>query len=322
MPQVYPTPASPLPDSQILANTSYGFIPGENSYYSIYPSKSPSFPANITTPILNTTASPTGPDDLISFTTLGLPNTTYQHIVSIRDNEAGYPRIFQDQISSNSVKPGAYRYSFPFTSMEEFLTFQNLIEISSMAFLTRLVQQDKLNIRKGASTAVAETEIRHLVWRLIDVWNVDLFAGPSDISFPYANQILDTTNRFTVPGSRSSANPSYPFPSQHLPAMAITNITISVTLGSSIQIQFKDAMNQPSFKDRNEYYTVWFHGVENITVPFNTRGNETVIPATFEKGLIIGVLVDEEGATMLESVVAGPIFLLQQPSTLGTILAL
>ncbi|CZR56807.1 related to stress response protein rds1p [Phialocephala subalpina] len=346
MPQVYSAPAAP-PDSQILSNTSYGLIPGESSYYSNYPSKDPPFPANITAPVLNTTSGPAGPDDLMwqnllsaewviysfyqtavemfntnSFTPLGLPNTTYQRIVSIRDNEAGHLRIFQDQISSNSVKPGACKYEFPFTKSEEFLAFQNLIEISSMAFLTGLVQQGQLNITKGALTAVAETETRHLVWGLIDVWNVDPFAGPSDTSFPYANQILDTTNRFIVPGSCPSANPSYPSPSQHLPPMAITNSTKSVTPGSKIQLQFEDPTNQPEFREEKEYYAVWFHGVENITVPFDTKTNKTIVPATFEeKGLIIGVLADEEGATTLESVVAGPIYLLQQPTALGTMLA-
>jgi hypothetical protein len=48
------------------------------------------------------------------FTNLGLPNTTYQRIAEIRDNEAGHLRIFQDQISNHSLKPGPCKYEFGF----------------------------------------------------------------------------------------------------------------------------------------------------------------------------------------------------------------
>ncbi|KAE8443632.1 hypothetical protein EG329_001490 [Mollisiaceae sp. DMI_Dod_QoI] len=341
-------PAAPPSGSQVLANTSYGPIPGESSYYSTYPEKAPPFPANFIDPVLNTTSGPPAPDDQMwqnllsaewviysfyqtgvelfntsSFTSLGYPNTTYERIVSIRDNEAGHLRIFQDQISSNSIKPGSCQYSYPFATPSEFLAFQNLIEIASMAFLTGLVQQGQLNITKGALTAVAETETRHLVWGLIDIWNVDPFAGPSDTSFPYANEILDTTNRFIVPGSCPSLNPPYPDPAQHLPAVGLAPNTTSIAPGSSIQLMFEEPTNQPEFVEGKEYFAVWFHGLENVTTPFDTRCNQTVVPAEFEeKGLIIGVLADEPGAGSLESVVAGPIFLLQQPVGLGIYLAL
>ena len=41
-----------------------------------------------------------------SFVAQGFPNNTYERIMSIRDNEAGHLRIFQNAISSNSIKPG------------------------------------------------------------------------------------------------------------------------------------------------------------------------------------------------------------------------
>ncbi|KUJ17268.1 uncharacterized protein LY89DRAFT_684363 [Mollisia scopiformis] len=345
--QAATAPASPPTGSQVLANTSYGPIPDESSYYSTYPEKAPPFPANITAPVLNTTYGPPGPDDLMwqnllsaewiiysfyqtavemfntsSFTSLSLPNTTYMRIVSIRDNEAGHLRIFQDQISSNSIKPGACQYEFPFTTTSDFLALQNLIEIASMAFLTGLVQQGKLNTTKGALTAIGETETRHLVWGLIDVWNVDPFAGPADTSFPYANQILDTTNTFVVDGSCPSENPTYPSPRQNLPPISTATNTTSVAPGSTVEFVFSDAENQPSFSAEKEYYVVWFHGVENVTVAFDTGSNETVIPGRFEeRGLIVGVVADEVGAPTLESVVAGPVYLLEQPSGLGTMLS-
>jgi hypothetical protein len=81
--------------------------------------------------VMNTTNGPTGPDDVLwqnllsaewivfnfyqqgiekfnqtSFTAAGFTNTTYQTLMSIRDNEAGHLRLFQDLISSTSVKPG------------------------------------------------------------------------------------------------------------------------------------------------------------------------------------------------------------------------
>ena len=88
------------------------------------------FLANVTTPIPTTTTSPPEVDGFlfqnflsvewaiytlptscrsvqpVFFTKLGLPNTTYKRLTEIRDNEAGHLRIFQDWISSISLKPG------------------------------------------------------------------------------------------------------------------------------------------------------------------------------------------------------------------------
>lgn len=59
--------------------------------------------------------------DESSFTSLGHPNTTYDSITEIRDNEAGYFRIFQNSISSASVKPGTCKYDFGFMDATSFL---------------------------------------------------------------------------------------------------------------------------------------------------------------------------------------------------------
>jgi hypothetical protein len=59
------------------------------------------------------------------------------------------------------------------------------------------------------------------------------------------------------------------------------------------------------------------HGLEVISVPFDTVTNTTVIPSQFEeKGVILAVIANEEGAPTEDSVLAGPLFLLQQPGIL------
>lgn len=170
-----------------LSDPKCGQIPGESSLYSNYTLKSEPFPANVKTPI-PANSNPVGEDDVLfqnllaaewavytfyqqgveafnqsSFTDLGFPNTTYQRITEIRDNEAGHLRIFQDSISSASLKPGACRYKFDWTNAGEFLALQNIIEISSMAFLTGLAQQAKALSNVGALTAIGQTETRHEV---------------------------------------------------------------------------------------------------------------------------------------------------------------
>ena len=150
--------------------------------------KSRPFPADVTAAVLPTTSGPAGEDDILfqnllsaewgvfsfyqqgvetfnvsSFTDLGLPNTTYQRITEIRDNEAGHLRIFQDSISPASLKPGPCSYDCMWNDAAGFLALQNIIEVSSMAFATALAQQAKGNSTIGTLVAVGETESRHEV---------------------------------------------------------------------------------------------------------------------------------------------------------------
>ena len=183
--------ASPIhqdPSISCQSDPKCGPIPGESTLYSDYTGKAPPFPANMTGPVLATTKGPVGEDDLLfqnllsaewavysfyqqgveafnqsDFTDLGLPNSTYQRITEIRDNEAGHLRIFQDSISSASIKPGACRYEYGFKNAMEFLALQNIIEVSSMAFLTGLAQQAKASSTTGALVAIGQTETRHEV---------------------------------------------------------------------------------------------------------------------------------------------------------------
>lgn len=313
--------------------------PGQSSYYSTYRGKTDAYPANITKePISPTTAGEAGPDDLLfqnllsaewaiysfyqqgverfncsAFVAAGFLNTTYDRISEIRDNEAGHLAIFQEQISNASVKPGACEYVFPYTDAASYLELATLLEVSSMAFLTGLVLQAELSTSKSALVAIAETESRHNTWSLIDVWNANPFAGPADTIFPYANEILETTNLFIIPGSCPAGNPPYPSPSQKLPPLSNAGNTTLGQPGSTITFAFSDEDNQPKFSDGKEYYLVSFHGVANTSTPFDVKTASAIVPDNIEphKGIIIFVIADCPGAPTLESVVAGPLILPQ-----------
>ncbi len=76
----------------------------------------------------------------------------------------------------------------------------------------------------------------------------------------------------------------------------------------------------PDYVDGEDYYAVFFQGVNNITVPFDTKTNSSTIPAVFDgKGLMLAVIADTPGAPTLDSVVAGPLLLLQQPANATSI---
>jgi len=353
-----PTPAPKSPnyhpyplESQWLADPTYGPIPGESDIYNYYWGTDRPFPANITDPIFPTEDGPPGVDDWTwqnllsaewiifefyqhaielftedSFVKAGMPQTTYRRIQEIRNNEAGHLRIFQNQISPTSVKPGACRYNFPFTDPLSFLALMTVLEISSMAFLTGLVQQPRHPSGRGAMLAIAEVETRHETWALIDIWKTDPFGGPSDTVFPYANEILDTTNAFIVPGSCPPENPEYPRPRQRLPALSAGKDTKSLTPGSTISLDFTDPRNQPQFDPYWQYYAVFFHGVLNVSVPISTsqwpqKEIFVTIPANFEtKGVVVAVVADRPGAPTKESIVAGPGIILEQPASLATAL--
>ncbi|KAF5248707.1 hypothetical protein FANTH_5777 [Fusarium anthophilum] len=335
--------------AQKLTDPHYGPVPGESPLYSTYRGKTPPFPANITDPILPTRKGKPGVDDMVwqnllsaewaifsfyqqgvetfnktSFVEAGYPNTTYDRIQEIRDNEAGHLRIFQDQISDTSLKPGACKYQYPFDNPESFLVLSTFIEIASMTFLTGLVQMAKLPASQGAMTAIAAVETRHEVWSLMDIWNVNPFSGPSDTVFPYANQILDLTNGFVIKGSCPKENPIYPNPRQGLPSLNVSPVHKTVTPGSTITFKFTDNDKLPKFEKYHQYYTTFFHGPWNITIPIDTRDwpqkkiIDVKIPEAFEsRGIIIAVVTDTVGAPTKDTVLAGPAILLQQPAELG-----
>lgn len=116
-------------------------------------------------------------------------------------------------------------------------------------------------------------------------------------------------------GSCPSENPEYPYPNQNLPEIGFVTNTTTGHPGSKIQLEFS---NDPGFTEGGDYYAVFFHGVLNISVPFDIKTNETVIPGVFDKGagIIALAVADEAGAPTEDSVLAGPLLLLQQPEKL------
>ncbi|CAM6108771.1 unnamed protein product [Calypogeia fissa] len=333
------TLSSVVPISHAYAD---GYVPGESTVYSTYNGTTAPYPANNSSPIFPTAHGRAGDDDVLfqnllsaewvvfsfyqqgveaftasNFTDAGYKPTTYYRITEIRDNEAGHLAIFQESISSTSLKPGPCQYDFGFgTSAETYLATQTVIEVSSMAFLTALSLEAKLNATKGALIAIAEVESRHLTWGLIDVWNVDPFSGPIDTVYPYVNQIFQVTNQFIIPGSCPEANPEYPYPTQNLPQLSNGNQVL--VPGSNMTFIFANESHVPSFSSDGEYYAVFFHGLLEISVPYDVETNSSVIPDVFEnKGIIIAVIADEQGAPTEESVLAGPLFILLQPGGLA-----
>ena len=170
--------------------------------------------------------------------------------------------------------------------------------------------------------------ISHKTWALTEIYKVDPFSGPADTSFPYANQILYTVlASFIVPHSCPAENPPYPSPSQDLPQLSYDAQTSTGHPGSPITFVFTPNLYTgetpvPHYAAGKDYYAVFFHGVNNISVPFDTKSNSTVIPAAFDaNGIILGVIADTIGAPAIDTVVAGPIVLLQQPASLTNLTA-
>lgn len=335
----YPA-TSGRPSVSDINDPGYGPIPGESSVYSEDREVIGPFPADFTGSIPPTHHGAAGPDDLLfqnllaaewiiysfyqqgveeftpaNFTEEGYPSSTYARIQEIRDNEAGHLRIFQDSISTTSIKPGSCRYEFPIhNNVTQFLALSTVIEISSMVFLSGLVQQSRTQATSAALLAISNTETRHETWSLIDIWGANPFAGSSDTVFPYANQVLDYTNEFIVPGSCAAGNPMYPSPRQHLPQLAYEAKTMSLLPGSTTTFTYANTSHVPAFEPEKDYYAVFFHGLYNISMPFNTKTRSTVIPQDFEqKGIIVAVVADEKGAPTEQSVVAGPLLLVEYP---------
>jgi hypothetical protein len=323
----------------LIGSTFGGLRPGFDDYYSDYRGKDPPWPGNERDPIMPTGNGPPGPDDNLfqnllsaewaifsfyqkavemfdegAFIAHGLPTTTYDRIQEIRDNEAGHLVLFRENISPNSIKPGPCEYDFHFKTVQQFIVIMTLLEIASMAFLSGLVQHANTNETRGALTAIASTEARHETWTLMDLWGVNPLGGPSDTSFPYAHQILYTTTQFIVPGSCPTENPPYPYPAQEIAQFTYDSKTDS-PLTSDSDIKFKFTTPPPEWEQGRTYYAVFYHGLNRVSTTFDPETNMTHIPNfDMHKGLIIAVISDVPDAPYKESVIAGPVLLVQQPA--------
>ena len=123
---------------------------------------------------------------------------------------------------------------------------------------------------------------------------------------------------FIVPGSCPSDNPIFPTPDQNLPGLGFNTNTSTAHPGEPITFIFIQPDNQPSFEDDKDYYAVFVHALTNVTVPFDPKNPTVIVPDVFEKGkgIDIAVIADTPGAPTMESVVAGPLILVQQPAAL------
>ncbi|KAH6682795.1 hypothetical protein B0J14DRAFT_673242 [Halenospora varia] len=268
-------------------------VAGISNIYNDYRSITPPYPGNETEPIFPKSNGTAGPDDLLyqnllsaewaifSFYQQGVERCS---LLRLSQLSAGHLQSFQSQISDNSLKPGLCKYAFGVTNAQSFVVTLTLLEIASMTFLTGLVQQ--------ANTLKTR----------------------ADTSFPCVNQILDTTNQFIIPGSYPQANPEYPYPNQHLPQSTYNPKTNS-SLTSNTEIEYIFATPPPAWEDGKPYYVIFFHELLNISMPFNTKTNTTTIPNfKLNKGLIVGVIADTPGAPTLDTGVAGPVLIIEQPA--------
>ncbi|MCJ1478836.1 hypothetical protein MMC13_007520 [Lambiella insularis] len=321
-------------------NPNCGPIQRISHQYNVYHGKAAPFPADELAPLPANTNATVGIDDVLfqnlmsaewvvfsfyqadveafntpSFTSLGYPATTFARIAEIRDNEAGHLRIFENSISNASLVPGACKYDYGFgTSAVQFLAMQQLIELVSMSFLSGLARDAQLETSKCALVTLATVEARHTVWLLQDVYASSPFAGPSDTAYPYANQILNTTRQFIIPGSCPLENPPYPTPSQNLPVMQTRFNASKVAPDGKAVFEFEP---QIAFAEGKEYFVVFSHGVENVTVPFDVETQSATIPDFDHRGLVLAVLADTPGAPVEQSVLAGPDVMSFQPSALS-----
>lgn len=270
------------------------------------------------------------------FTQLGFPNTTYDRIQEIRNNEIGHVNImagvnfdilrkatsilipYLQLISDDAVKPGPCNYTHNFTSPVEFLAMQTTIEAGGTAFLPGLISEADTKDGQSTLAALTEVEIRHNSWSLIDIWKSNPFSGPADTRYPYPLQILSGTGGFIVPGSCPEENPPFPRPEIVKRVMAIDRTKSKGRPGEEIELSFPVPQLQPQFEDGKEYFAVFFHALSNITCAYDVQKKTATVPDAFdkEKGVIIVVIADEPGAPDEDSVIAGPLLMLQQPASL------
>lgn len=313
-------------------------IIGQYEPYNTQRGPDPPYPGNRKNPILPTSNGLPAPDDALfqslasaewtiahfydfairkwnadTFVKLGFPNNTYDRLQEIRDNEVGHVQITLDMISDASTKPGPCEYEFNISSPMEFIIRQTLIEASGPAFLPGLTSQARESRSQGVLTSLSQVEVRHGTWSAMSLFNANPFTGPADTLYPYPMQILSQVAAYIVPGSCPKANPPFPNPPQR--AATMVSHPPFPQAGDDVQFLFPVPSLQPEFESGKEYFVVYFHALGNITRKFDTKDGRSRVPGEFDKGkgVIVAVIADVPGATTEESVVGGPLLMLQQP---------
>ena len=118
-----------------------------------------------------------------SFTDLGFsPNHTYDRIQEeIRDSENGSPApSFKTRSLQTANKPGPCQYTFG--SGADPLTFPGHTDSHRSGFhgfSHRLGTRSPFKyLERCAHRPTSQTDSRHEVWALVDIWNTSPFAGP------------------------------------------------------------------------------------------------------------------------------------------------
>ncbi|KAJ5137980.1 hypothetical protein N7526_004213 [Penicillium atrosanguineum] len=110
----------------------------------------------------------------------------------------------------------------------------------------------------------------------------------------------------------------YPAPRQGLPLINIIGNSTTAQPGSDIKFVFESSDNQPKFENGKDYYAVFYHGLNTVSVSYNPKKNSVKIPKQFdsEVGIIMVSIADEVDAPTEGSVIAGPLIILEQPGML------
>jgi hypothetical protein len=101
-----------------------------------------------------------------------------------------------------------------------------------------------------------------------------------------------------------------------LPPLIYNTKTSTLAPGTTIEL-IVDTSSGNQLPKADNYYAVFFHALNKYSVPFNTSTGIVTIPAQIEPlGLLLIVIADERDAPTAESVLAGPLPILQAPTSL------
>jgi hypothetical protein len=94
-------------------------------------------------------------------------------------------------------------------------------------------------------------------------------------------------------------SPVHPNPRQGLPLLGFNKNGTTARPGSKIHFVFSDADNQPWFEDENEYYAVFYHGLDTVSILFDRKTNRSTIPERSdpESSIIMVTIADRRDAS-------------------------
>ncbi|CAM6096106.1 unnamed protein product [Calypogeia fissa] len=273
------TLSSLVPISHAYAD---GFVPGESTVYNSYNGTTTPYPANNTGAIFPIAHGPAGDDDLMFQNLLGAEWIVFNF----------YQQRVETFTASNftdaGYKPTTY---YRITEIRD-------NEVGHLAIFEESISSTLLKPRPcqydyGFGTSAETYLVTQVVFEVISM------AFLTALSLQAS---LNATKGALIAIAKVEA--------QHLTWGLIDVWNVDPLSGPIDTLypytnQILDVTNQfviPS--SDGQYYAVFFHGVLEISVPYNVETNSSVIPDVFEnKGIIIAVIADEEGAPTEESVI-------------------